>query len=135
MKNHFSFISVRYAETDQMGVVHHGNYAQYLEIARIEWLEQFHFSYKTMEDNGVILPVYALEFKFFRPAKFGDILKVETTLRALPTAKITFDYKIYNQAEELLTTSTSILVFADKKTVKPIKCPEYILKKLRELDF
>lgn len=135
MKRHFSFIRVRYAETDQMGVVHHGNYAQYLELARIEWLDQFQVSYKTMEEDGVMLPVYDLWFKFSRPAKFGDTLRVETILRELPAAKIVFDYTIYNQEEELLTKASSTLVFMDKITKKPMKCPEYILNKLRAIDF
>lgn len=135
MKNHFSFIRVRYAETDQMGVVHHGNYAEYLEISRIEWLDQFEVSYKAMEDEGIILPVHELSFKFSKSAKFGDTLMVETILRELPGVKITFDYKIYNQEKELLTTASSTLVFMNTKTKRPMKCPEYILQKLRQLDF
>ena len=64
MKDHLSILKVRYAETDQMGVVHHGNYAQYLEIARIDWLEKIGISYKSMEKNGIMLPVYEMNFKF-----------------------------------------------------------------------
>lgn len=131
MKNFFSSISVRYAETDQMGVVHHGNYAQYLELARIEWLEQFRVSYKDMEEGGIMLPVYEMHFKFLRPAKFGDTLIVETVLREMPRAKITFDYTIRNQENELLTEASSVLVFMDSKSKRPIKCPEYILEKLK----
>lgn len=131
MKNFFSSISVRYAETDQMGVVHHGNYPQYLELARIEWLEQFGLSYKKMEDDGIMLPVYEMHFKFSRPAKFGDTLVVETILREMPRAKITFDYNIRNQENELLTVASSVLVFMDAKSKRPIKCPDYILKKLK----
>lgn len=135
MKNHFSFIRVRYGETDQMGVVHHGNYPTYLELARIEWLDQFQVSYKTMEEEGTMLPVYELWFKYHRPAKFGDTLKVETVLRELPNAKIIFDYRIYNQEKELLTTAGSTLVFMNAKSRRPMKCPEYILEKLRQLEF
>lgn len=131
MKNFFSSISVRYAETDQMGVVHHGNYAQYLELARIEWLEQFGLSYKKMEDDGIMLPVYEMHFKFSRPAKFGDTLVVETILREMPRAKITFDYTIRNQENELLTKASSVLVFMDANSKRPIKCPDYILEKLK----
>lgn len=135
MKSYSSFIRVRYAETDQMGVVHHGNYAQYLELARIEWLEQFDVLYSTMEKEGVMLPVYELSFKFSRPAKFGDVLKVDTNLRELPGAKIIFDYKIYNQEKIMLSSASSTLVFMDAKSKRPMKCPEYILEKLRKLDF
>lgn len=131
MKKHFSFIRVRYAETDQMGVVHHGNYAQYLELARIEWLDQFGISYKKMEEEGVMLPVYDLHFRFLHPAKFEDILKVETRLRELPSARIRFDYSIYNQDGKLLTEAGSTLVFMDALSKRPIKCPEYIMEKLK----
>lgn len=130
MKNFFSKFRVRYAETDQMGVVHHGNYAQYLEIARIEWLEQFGIFYGDMEKDGIMLPVHELHFKFHRPAKFGDLLNIETKLREISAARITFDYTIKNQKKELLTTAFSTLVFMDATSKKPIKCPGYIVEKL-----
>lgn len=127
MKSYSSTLRVRYAETDQMGVVHHGNYAQYLELARIEWMEQFGISYKGMEEKGVMLPVYEMAFKFKRPAHFDDILTIETTLKNTPDVKIEFSYKIYNQHQKLLTTCSTILVFADMETKKPTRCPKYIL--------
>ncbi|MDR6300340.1 acyl-CoA thioesterase [Mesonia maritima] len=128
MKTYSSKVRVRYAETDQMGVVHHGNYAQYLELARIEWMEQFGVSYKGMEENGVMLPIYEMNFKFRNPAKFDDILTIETTLENAPEVKIEFSYKIYNQNKELLTTASTVLVFTDMKTKKITRCPKYILE-------
>ncbi len=130
MTDHVSILKVRYAETDQMGVVHHGNYAQYLEIARIEWLEKIGISYKSMEKNGIMLPVYEMNFKFKKSAFFDDELKIITSLRQTPDVKIIFDYKIYNQEEELLTTANTVLVFMDAETRRPIRCPEYVLEKL-----
>ena len=130
MRDHISILKVRYAETDQMGVVHHGNYAQYLEIARIEWLEKIGISYKSMEKNGIMLPVYEMNFKFKKSAFFDDELKIITSLRQTPDVKIIFDYKIYNQEEELLTTANTTLVFMDAETRRPIRCPEYVLEKL-----
>lgn len=130
MKDHLSILKVRYAETDQMGVVHHGNYAQYLEIARIDWLEKIGISYKSMEKNGIMLPVYEMNFKFKKSAFFDDQLKIFTSLRQRPDVKIIFDYKIYNQNGELLTTANTVLVFMDAKTRRPIRCPDYVLEKL-----
>ncbi|MCL6220124.1 acyl-CoA thioesterase [Zunongwangia pacifica] len=130
MKDHLSILKVRYAETDQMGVVHHGNYAQYLEIARIDWLEKIGISYKSMEKNGIMLPVYEMNFKFKKSAFFDDQLKILTSLRQTPDVKIIFDYKIYNQDDELLTTATTVLVFMDAQTRRPIRCPKYVLEKL-----
>lgn len=130
MKTHNSFVKVRYAETDQMGVVYHGNYAQYLELARIEWLQTLGISYKEMEENGVMLPVYNLEISFKKSAVFDDELRVETSLRKIPTARIIFDYKIFNKNEDLLTIASTELVFIDMKSNRPIRCPQHILDKL-----
>lgn len=130
MKSHSSYVKVRYAETDQMGVVYHGNYAQYLEIARIDWLDDLGISYKKMEEEGVMLPVYELSIRFKKSAKFDDELKIVTFLKAKPGVRIEFKYEIYNQHEELLSEAETSLVFIDMEKNKPIKCPPYILEKL-----
>ena len=134
MKSHNSFVKVRYGETDQMGVVYHGNYPQYLEVARIEWLENLGISYKKMEENGVMLPVYDMRYSFLKPAFFDDLLTVKTTLRKIPRASIVFDYEIYNQNQELLTRAETTLVFVDMKTNRPTRCPQYILDLLLDQD-
>lgn len=130
MKSHFTYVKVRYAETDQMGVVYHGNYAQYLEIARIDWLAALGISYKKMEEEGVMLPVYELKLKFKRSAKFDDDLKIETFLKEKPGVRIKFEYSISNQEGELLTEAETTLIFMDIARNKPIKCPQYVLEKL-----
>ena len=122
-----TLLKVRYSETDQMGVVHHGNYAQYLELARIDWLSKLGISYKDMEENGIMLPVYTLDFKFKKSAYFDDELTVKTYLRKIPTARITFDYEILNQLGELLTIASTSLVFINSETKKPIPCPNDLL--------
>ncbi|WP_373058693.1 acyl-CoA thioesterase [Zunongwangia sp. H14] len=130
MKSHTSHVKVRYAETDQMGVVHHGNYAQYLEIARIDWLDTLGISYKKMEANGIMLPVYELNCKFLRSATFDEHLKIETRLKEKPGVRISFEYSIFNEQGELLTTAYTVLVFMDSKSKKPVRCPALILEKL-----
>lgn len=127
--NSFS-VRVRYAETDQMGIVYHGNYVQYFEMGRIAWLRDLGISYKSMEENGIILPVISLQVNFKKSAKFDDLITVETKLKKRPTVKIEFAYKIYNANRELLTEATTVLAFLDKETKRPIRCPDYILKKL-----
>ena len=131
MKSHETFVKVRYAETDQMGVVHHGNYPQYLEIARIDWLDSLGVSYKSMEEEGIMLPVFELNLKYHKPITFNENLKIETRLRETPNVKIIFDYNIFNEGGEKVTSATSILVFMDSKTRKPIRCPQYIHDKLK----
>ncbi|WP_378172893.1 acyl-CoA thioesterase [Aquimarina sp. SS2-1] len=123
-----TLLKVRYSETDQMGVVHHGNYAQYLELARIDWLSRLGVSYKSMEESGVMLPVFTLDFKFKKSAFFDDELTVKTCLKKIPTARIIFDYEIYNQNLDLLTIASTTLVFVDTETRKPMLCPKYLLE-------
>ena len=132
MKSHKTFVKVRYAETDQMGVVHHGNYPQYLEIARLEWLDTLGISYKNMEQEGIMLPVYELNLKYIKPVTFDEKLTIETRLHEMPNVKIIFDYSVFNEQGELVTSATSVLVFMDSKTRRPTRCPEYILEKLRD---
>ncbi|WP_147677531.1 acyl-CoA thioesterase [Algibacter pacificus] len=120
-------IRVRYGETDQMGVVYHGNYALYLEMGRIEWLRKLGVSYKSMEENGVMLPVVSLHVNYKKSAGYDDLINVKTQLSKLPTVKLEFEYEITNEKGELLSTANTILVFVDKKTGKPIKAPKYIL--------
>ena len=121
---------VRYNETDQMGVVHHGNYAKYLEIGRIEWLRSLGVSYKSMEDKGVMLPVVSMKINFKKPAFYDDLITVVTSIQEKPSVRIGFDYKIYNETKELLVEASTILVFVNIKTKRPMKCPDYILKKM-----
>lgn len=130
MKSHSTYVKIRYAETDQMGVVYHGNYPQYLEIARIEWLASLGISYKKMEEEGVMLPVYELNLKFRKSAKFDDQIRIDTRLKKKPGVRIEFEYKIFNQNQELLTEAETTLIFMDIKKNRPIKCPDYILAKL-----
>jgi len=123
-------IRVRYGETDQMGVVYHGNYALYLEMGRIEWLRKLGISYKEMEENGIMLPVVSLNINYKKSVGYDDVVNVKTQLKNKPTAKIEFEYEITNKEGEILTTASTILVFIDKKTNRPIRAPKYILNKL-----
>lgn len=123
-------VRVRYAETDKMGYVYYGNYTQYYEVGRVEALRQLGTSYKEMEDNGVMLPVYTCQLKYLKPALYDDLLVVKTTIKEKPTAKIEFDYEIYNQKGELLNIGNTVLVFIDMKTNKPCAAPISFLDKI-----
>jgi acyl-CoA thioester hydrolase len=130
MHNHTTTLRVRYGETDQMGYVYHGNYAQFIEIGRLEWLRSLDISYKEMEENGIMLPVYALNTRFIKPAFYDDVLSIKTTLKKTPSVRIEFIYEIYNQKGELITTAETTLVFIDMKSNRPVKCPDYLLRKM-----
>lgn len=125
-------LRVRYGETDQMGVVYHGNYAQYFEIGRVEWLRKLGVSYRQMEENGIMLPVISMNVKFIKPARYDDMIKVKTQLVKLPSATIEFEYEIFNQNNELLVTGNTSLVFIDVNRNKPTRCPQYLLDQLHD---
>ncbi len=127
MQNNKISFRVRYGETDQMGVVYHGNYAQYLEMGRVEWLRSLGISYKKIEESGIILPVISLSLHFKKSALYDDLITVETILKKSPSVKIEFDYKIYNENKELLIEANTVLAFIDAKKNRPIKCPTEIL--------
>jgi acyl-CoA thioester hydrolase len=127
--NEISF-RIRYSETDQMGVVYHGNYAQYLELARVEWLRSLGISYKNMEEGGIMLPVISLSIKYIKPALYDDLITVKVILKKKPAVRIEFDYEITNEAGDLLATANTVLVFMDMKRKWPTKCPQFLLDKL-----
>lgn len=127
MEYHQIQIRVRYSETDQMRVVYHGNYAQYFEVGRVEWLRNKGISYKWMEENGIMLPVVSLTMNYKKPARYDELLTLKTVLKNKASVKIEFEYELYNERDELLTIGSSILVFVDMKTGKPIVPPQYIL--------
>ena len=122
----------RYGETDQMSFVYHGNYAQYFEMGRIEWLRKLNISYKNMEESGIMLPVISLNINYIKPAKYDDLLTLKTTLINKPLVKIKFEFEIHNENNELLTTANATLAFINSITKKPTRAPEYLLKKLHE---
>jgi len=125
-----STFRIRYGETDQMGVVYHGNYAAFFELGRTEWLRSLGVSYKDMEAKGIMLPVISLTCSFKKSAYYDEVLNIQTTLTQAPTARIEFLYEITNEKKEVITTGNSVLVFIDMKTKKPMRCPEWLLQKL-----
>lgn len=124
-------IRVRYGETDQMGIVYHGNYAQYLEIGRIEWLRSYGISYKKMEEQNIMLPVISLSINYKKSAGYDDLIYVKTQLCRMPTATIEFDFEILNEEGEVITLAKVILAFINMKTMRPTRCPKHILDKLQ----
>jgi acyl-CoA thioester hydrolase len=125
-------IRVRYAETDQMNVVYHGNYAQYFEVGRVESIRQLGLSYKDVEASGVIMPVIEWTAKFIRPAHYDDLLTIRTTVKQWPVDyRIEFLQEVYNEAGKLLTTGKVLLYFLKSATMEKTLMPEEMEKKLR----
>ena len=125
-------IRVRYAETDRMGFVYYGNYAQYFEVGRVEALRKISFSYKALEDSGIFLPVLDYSVKFSKPALYDDLLTVETCIPEVPAARIKFLYRTMNEQGVELNNAQTTLVFVNRKTNKPCVAPEEFLTKISE---
>lgn len=125
-------IRVRYAETDKMGYVYYGNYATYFEVARVEMLRKLGLSYKELEDSGIFLPVADFQVKYIKPAFYDDLLTIRTAIRTKPGVRLVFDYETLNEKNELLNTAKVTLVFISASTNKPVKAPDYFLKRLEE---
>ncbi len=120
-------IRVRYAETDQMSYVYYGNYAMYFEVARVEAMRSIGFSYKEMEDEGVMMPVLESHFRYLRPGKYDELLTIKTTIPTLPGARIRFEYEVYNEVEELITEGWTTLTFLKKDSHRPTRPPQNLL--------
>ena len=123
-------VRVRYSETDKMGFCYYGNYAAFLEIGRVELLRERKIVYRELEALGILLPVSELHINYLYPAKYDDLLRVETTIMELKGARIFFSYEIFNEKEILVLTATTTLVFVDSKTLKPIVAPSFISEAL-----
>ncbi|MBK8428060.1 MAG: acyl-CoA thioesterase [Lewinellaceae bacterium] len=129
---HETQIRVRYGETDQMGYLYYGNYAQYYEVGRVEMSRSLGLTYKELEEvYGIWLPVVSLDMRFVRPAYYDDLLTVRSELRKLPDEHITFHVEILNEKRKMVNAGTVRLCFFDAKTRKVVQAPEYLLEKLR----
>ncbi|WP_268847613.1 acyl-CoA thioesterase [Flavobacterium aestivum] len=134
MKDHQIQVRVRYSETDQMGVVYHGNYIPYFEIGRVEWLRNKGISYKRMEESGIGLPIVNMNINYKKSAVYDELLTVHTVFKSQTSVKIEFDCAIYNEAKELLTTAQFMLVFVSLKTGRPTAPPDYILELIKTFE-
>lgn len=123
-------IRVRYAETDQMGCMYHGNYAQFYEVGRVEMLRSLGMSYRDMEQSGVSLPVSEFRSKYFKPARYDEEITVKVILSQLPATRMFFSYELFNENGTLINVGETTLVFVDSKTGRPCNPPQNFLDKV-----
>lgn len=124
---------VRYNETDKMGYLYYGNYANLYEIGRVELIRSLGLSYQKMEDElGIMLPVVSLESRFLYPAYYDEELEVFSYLDEMPSKIIKFRHEIYNEKQELINRATVKLFFTDMNTRKWISAPPIIKAALNE---
>ena len=132
MYTHSTKIRVRYSETDQMGYVYNGNYAQYYEVGRVEMLRSLGMTYGSMEHSGISMPLLELKCKFIKPAFYDQELTIKTTVKDLPAVRIIFDYELFNEAGDLINLGTTTLVFFDIARKKPCPPPENFMERIRK---
>ncbi len=124
-------IRVRYGETDQMGYLYYGNYALYYEVGRAEAIRQLGYTYRQLEEMGIMMPVAELHTHYFRPALYDDLITVKTILKELPEGpKIQFHSELYNEGGVLLNKGITTLVFFDPKEKKKTNIPQELYTRL-----
>ncbi len=119
-------IRVRYGETDAMGIVYYGIYPLYYETGRTEMMRHLGFTYRKMEELGVIMPVISMSSIYRKPAFYDDLLTIRTIVEEMPETRILFDYEIYNEKCELVNEGQTTLVFVDREKNRPIRIPGFL---------
>ena len=134
MKKEFCFeIRVRYSDTDKMGVVYYSNYFTWLEVARTEMFRSFGLDYRSIEkDKQLALPVIEAHCQYKSPARYDDIVLIETKISKMKNTSLRFDYNLINKdTGKLLALAYTTHVFIDKNR-KPVKIPEEIKEVLKK---
>ncbi len=120
-----SSVRVRYAETDQMGVVYYANYLVWMEVGRVEYCKSVGFSYEEMErEDGIFLAVAEARCRYLYPARFDQDVTIETTLREAHSRMVSFAYEIrLTQDGRKLATGETKHIFVGRD-LKPVRLPE-----------
>lgn len=107
-----------------MGYVYYGNYAAYFEVGRVEALRSLGMTYKSLEEQGVMMPVLENHSKYLRPGKYDEVLTIKVQIKELPSVKIRFHYDIFDEGDILIHQGTTLLAFINMQTGRPCRCPE-----------
>ena len=124
-------VTVRYAETDMMGIVYHANYLPWFEIGRTTLLKEIGVPYRQLETDGYRLPVLEITAKYSRPAVYDDTLTIVTKITDKPLLRIRLDYEVF-RGEELLATGHSIHAFVDLQG-RPVRPPASVVAAMTKI--
>lgn len=130
MFTHQHTLRVRYGDTDQMGYVYYGNYAYYYEQARSEAIRSLGFSYKQLEESGVMMPITRMNTKYIAPAFYDELLTIKTSIPILPNRLILFQYEIFNEKGNLINEGETQLIFVTAHDRKVAHAPHLLLESL-----
>ncbi len=120
---HHTQVRVRYKETDQMGVLYHGNYFTFFEVGRTEYLRSEGYSYREIEESGLFGVVIKAECAYHKPARYDDLLTIQTAIKRITRVKIEYEHHVL-RGNDLLATGHITLAFVDKNgKIQPV--PEW----------
>jgi acyl-CoA thioester hydrolase len=131
MFEHSTKIRVRYGETDQMGYMYYGNYAEFYEVGRVEMLRSLGLTYSGMEQSGIKMPVLELMCKYLQPALYDEEITVNVIMDKMPGIRIHFRYELFNEKQELINKGETLLVFVNMQSNRPCLPPQDFLDRLR----
>lgn len=131
MFEHSTKVRVRYGETDQMGYMYYGNYAELYEVGRVEMLRSLGLTYSGMEASGIMMPVLEMKCKYLKPARYDEELTIKVIMDKMPGVKIHFRYEFLNEKQELIHTGETLLVFVNMATSRPCLPSGEFLDKLK----
>ncbi len=126
-------IRVYYQDTDKMGVVYYGNYARYYEVGRTEMIRELGFTYKQMEELGIMLPARSLKINYIKSAYYDELLTVRTIVDTIPQVKFPIRTEIYNEKGELINSGEVVLVFFSSVTNKPVAAPKFFTAEMMRI--
>jgi acyl-CoA thioester hydrolase len=124
-------LRVRYGETDQMGYMYYGNYAEFYEVGRVEMLRSLGLTYSAMEEQGIKMPVLELHCKYLKPALYDEEITIRVVMDKMPGIRIHFRYELYNERNELINTGETLLVFIKMTNNRPCLPTQEFLDKLK----
>ncbi len=119
---------MRYADTDQAGIVYYGNYAKFYEIGRTEFIREYGMTYKELEDMGIIMPVVSMNVKYIKPVLYDELISIETSVEKITGARAVFHSDIFNSDGELVNSADVTLTFIDRKTRRLVRAPEELTR-------
>ena len=121
-----SRVRVRYAETDKMGVVYYANYLIWFEVGRTDWLRETGLTYRTMEDDGIQLPVIEAHCEYRHGARYDDDVDIRTRARKLSPVRLQFDYEVIRRADSaVLATGHTVHATIDREG-RPVRMPDRV---------
>ena len=124
-------VRVRYGETDQMGYMYYGNYAEFFEVGRVEMLRSLGLTYRWMEETGIMMPVLEMKCRYLKPALYDEEISIKVTMEKMPGVKIHFKYELFNEKQDLIHVGETLLAFINMKTNRPSLPPQEFLDKVK----